>query len=253
MELTMLTSKTLSAAVLAAATLASGVVLQAQTPQTAPAAGGAQDHVAALKQTMQQGMTKARQYEWVETTIISLKGEEKARKQNRCFYGADGKVQKVSLDQPAPEQQAKGGGGRRSGKVKQQVVDKKKGEMKDYMERAAALIHSYVPPNSEQIQAAKDAGRIAVKPQGNGAMRLAISQYLKPGDSLTIDLDPQANALRGLNVNSYLDTPDDPVTLAVQMNTLPDGALYAAKTTLDAKAKNITVVIQNSGHKPVSR
>ena len=38
-----------------------------------------------------------------------------------------------------------------------------------------------------------------------------------------------------LHVNSYLDTKEDAVTLAVQMNTLPDGALYAAQTTLDAK------------------
>ncbi len=43
------------------------------------------------------------------------------------------------------------------------------------------------------------------------------------------------------------------MTLAVQMNTLPDGALYAGQTTLDAKAKNIRVVIQNSGHRPVAR
>ena len=37
------------------------------------------------------------------------------------------------------------------------------------------------------------------------------------------------------------------------MNALADDALYAAKTTLDVKAKNITVVIQNSGHKPASK
>ena len=37
------------------------------------------------------------------------------------------------------------------------------------------------------------------------------------------------------------------------MNTLPDGALYAAQTTLDVKAKNITVVIQNAGHRPVAK
>ena len=35
--------------------------------------------------------------------------------------------------------------------------------------------------------------------------------------------------------------------------TQPDGALYAAQTTLEAKAKNITVVIQSSGHRPVQR
>jgi len=55
----------------------------------------------------------------------------------------------------------------------------------------------------------------------------------------------------GLGVNSYLDDKDDVVTLAVQMNSLPDGAIYAGQTTLEAKAKNITVVIQNSGHRPV--
>ena len=84
-------------------------------------------------------------------------------------------------------------------------------------------------------------------------MRLVISQYLQPGDSLTIDLDAAANTLLGLGVNTYLDKKEDAVTLAVQMNALPDGALYAAQTTLDAKAKNITVVIQNTGHRPVSR
>ena len=53
--------------------------------------------------------------------------------------------------------------------------------MKDYMEKAAALIHSYVPPNPQQIQAAKDAGRVAVNPQAGGKVRLVIPQYLKPG------------------------------------------------------------------------
>ena len=34
---------------------------------------------------------------------------------------------------------------------------------------------------------------------------------------------------------------------------VPRDALYAAQTTLDAKAKNIQVVITNSGHKPMAR
>jgi len=242
------------AAVIAAATVDIGAALQAQQPPAQAAGGGAQDHVAALKQSLQQGMAKIRQYEWVETTIISLKGEEKSRKQNRCYYGADGKVQKTSLDQAPPPDQAKAsGGGRRGGRMKEKVVENKKDEMKDYMERAGALIHRYVPPNPAQIQAAKDAGRIATNPQPGGKARLVISQYLQAGDSLTIDLDPATNRLLGLGVNTYLDKPDEPVTLAVQMNTLPDGAVYAAQTTLEAKAKNITVVVQNSGHRPVSR
>jgi hypothetical protein len=227
--------------------------LGAQQP---PAAGGAQpDPVAALKQSIGEGTKKLAQYEWVETTIIKLKGEEKGRKLNRCYYGADGKVQKIPMDQPAPPEEQGGGRGRRrgGGAVKEKVVENKKDEMQEYMRQAAALIHSYVPPAPPQIQTVKDGGRLAANPQPGGKLRIEMKQYLKPGDSLTIDLDTAANRLLGLGVNSYLDKPDEPVTLAVQMNTLPDGALYAAQTTLDAKAKNIQVVITNSGHKPVAR
>ena len=235
------------------AALAGVVVFSAEGQQPAQRAGGAQDHVAAFKQTMQQGMAKIRQYEWIETTIISLKGEEKARKQNRCYYGADGKVQKIPMgDAPAAEQGG-GGGGRRGGRMAQRVVENKKDEMQEYMASAAALIHKYVPPSPNDIQAAKDAGRIAVNPQPGGLVRLVISEYLQKGDSVTIDLNPAASQLTGLGVNTYLEKPEDAVTLAVKMNALPDGAIYAAETALDAKAKNIGVVIQNSGHKPVSR
>ena len=242
-------------ALVAAATLGIGVLLQAQQPPAQAAGGGAQDQVAALKQSLQQGMALARKYEWVETTIISLKGEEKARKQNRCYYGADGKVQKISLDAaPAAEKEQGGRAGRRGGgKVKEKIVENKKDEMKEYMERAAALIHTYVPPNPEKIQAAKEAKRVAVNPQAGGKAQIVVSQYLLPGDSLTLDLDTASSRLLSLGVKSYLDKPEDTVTLAVTMNTLPDGALYAAQTTLEAKAKNITVVIQNSGHKPASK
>ena len=223
-----------------------------------PAAGGAPpDPVAALKQSIGEGTKKLAQYEWVETTVIKLKGEEKARKLNRCYYGADGKVQKIPMDQPAAppaKEQGGGRGGRRGGgAVKQKVVENKKDEMQEYMQQAAALIHSYVPPAPAQIQAVKDGGRLSANPQPGGKVRIEMKQYLKPGDSLTIDLDSAANRLLGLGVNSYLDKPDQPVTLAVQMNTLPDGALYSAQTVLDAKAKNIEVVITNSGHKPVAR
>lgn len=58
---------------------------------------------------------------------------------------------------------------------------------------------------------------------------------------------------RGEGPEAKLDDPDDKVTLVVQMATLPDGALYAGQTTLDATAKNIKVVIQNSGHRPMAR
>ena len=246
-----MTSKALHSIVTIAAALTIGVASEARQP-----ASGVADHVAALKQSLQQGQALIRKYEWIETTIISMKGEEKSRKQNRCYYGADGKVQKVPVEQAAPAADDGGGGGgrrgRRGARVKEKIVENKKEEISEYMKRAVGLVHRYVPPDPAEIQAAKAAGRVAANPQPGGQVQLVVSQYLQPGDSLTLTVDGAAHRLLGVGVNSYLDSPEDAVTLDVQMATLPDGALYAAQSTLNAKAKNIQVVIQNSGHRPVA-
>jgi hypothetical protein len=217
--------------------------------QTAPTP---EQRVAALKQSIQESQAKLKQYEWVETTIISLKGEEKARKVQRCYYGADGKIQKVPVGD-APKAAAAPSGGRRGGRVKAAVVDNKKDEMKEYMERAAALIHQYVPPTPALIQKAKDAGKFSMKPADQGRVRVELLDYLQPGDHLTLEVNAAANSMAGVNVATYLDKPDDVVALDVKFASLADGTNYSAQTTLDAKAKNIRVVIQNSGHRPMAK
>ena len=237
-----------------AATVALGGSIAARSERPQQAGPSPQERVAALKQSMQESQTKLRQYEWVETTIISLKGEEKARTQKRCYYGADGKLQKVPTGSPAPAQQpSAGGGGRRGGRVKAKVVENKKDDMKEYMERAAALVQQYVPPQPADIQRAKDAGKVKASPANSGLVRLEFLDYLKPGDRLSIDVDAAANQLRNLTIASYLDEAKDTVALAVQLGTLGDGTSYTAQTTLDAAAKNIRVVIQNAGHRPLAR
>jgi len=229
-----------------------GASFAARSPAAPQAGPSPKERVAALKQSMQESQTKLRQYEWIETTIISLKGEEKSRTQKRCYYGADGTLQKVPMGSPAPAQQPSASGGRRGG-VKAKVVENKKEDMKEYMERAAALVQQYVPPKPADIQRAKDAGKVTANPAGPGLVRLEFPDYVKPGDRLSIDVDAAANQLRGLSVASYLDQADDAVALAVELGTLADGTSYTAQTTLDAAAKKIRVVIQNAGHHPLAR
>src|SRR5512145_2757198 len=154
-----------------------------------PAQEGAQERVVALKQSMAASQKQLRQYEWIETTVISMKGEEKSRKQQRCYYGADGTLQKVPIESGQPQQSAGGGGGRRGGRLKQAVVENKKEEMQDYMERAAALVHHYVPPNPDLIEKSKAAGKFAARPGSAGRVGLDFSDYFKPGDRLSVELD----------------------------------------------------------------
>jgi hypothetical protein len=216
-------------------------------------ADNAEQRVAALKQSLQQSQINLRKYEWIETTIISLKGEEKSRKQQRCYYGADGALQKIPLTADAPPPEDPGRGGRRGGRLKQKVIENKKEEMQDYMQEAVALIHKYVPPTPDGIDRAKSAGKLAIRPGQSGLARLEFADYIKPGDMLAIDVDAAANRLAGLSVASYLDKPDDAITLGVRFGALLDGTSYSAETTLDARAKNLRVVLQNSGHRPMAQ
>jgi hypothetical protein len=52
--------------------------------QQAPSPAGGTDHVAAIKQSLQQSAAGLRQYRWIETTAVSIKGDEKSRTQKSC-------------------------------------------------------------------------------------------------------------------------------------------------------------------------
>ena len=215
-----------------------------------------QEKIAALKESLAANQAALKQYSWIETTAISMKGEVKKQEQKQCSYGADGKVQKTPLAgaaQPAPkkeEEQARGGRrGGGGGRVKEAIIENKVDELKDYMERVAALVHEYVPPDPQKLQAAQAAGRLTVQPSPGGIVMLQAKDYIKPGDSLSIGFD-SALKLSSYNSSSYVEKPkEDDVTLAVTFGKLPDGTAFPQQVLLDVKAKQIQVKVTNSGHK----
>ena len=77
--------------------------------------------------------------------------------------------------------------------------------------------------------------------------------FVQPSDQLTIAVDAKALLLSAVNVATYIEKPEDSVTLDVRFGRLTDGTSYSAKTTLAAKAKNITVAVENSGHRPMGK
>jgi len=209
-----------------------------------------EDRSAAIKEALAKNQAALRQYTWIETTTISLKGEVKKKEQKQCSYGPDGKVQKMPIPgQAAPQQAEQKGGGRRGGRLKKEVVENKVEDLKEYMEQAAALVHQYVPPDPQKIQAAQSAGNVSVQPAG-GLTTLNVKSYLKPGDSLALGFDPAAKAMRSYAVQSYVEKPkDDDLSLTVKFNSLPDGTTYPESVVLDVTAKKVVVNITNSGYK----
>lgn len=211
--------------------------LSAQQP-----AAGSVDHVTAIKQLMQQSALVLKQYQWVETTIISLKGEEKSRTQKSCSYDAAGQVQKVPIGTP-PETKNKPG-------LRGMIQRNKKEEVSEAVKASVALIHQYVPPDPAKIQSAKDAGKLSIVPPGpEGNVSITITDYLKAGDSMTINANAVTNVLDGVTVSSYTDDKSkDAVGLNVAFAALSNGALYSSKITMDVASQKVTVVVENSDY-----
>jgi len=210
-------------------------ILLSQSPEV-------QQRVAALKENVAKDQQSIRHYEWIETTVISLKGEEKSRQQKRCYYGADGGLQKVTVDASPPPAKKRG--------IRGRIIENKKEELTDYMKQAVALIKTYVPPDPARIQALKEAGKISLDlPGGGKGARLNFRDYSKPGDVLSVEVDPASNRVIGLTVATYLDDAKDSVTLDVHFASLQDGTGYPATELLVAKAKNLSVNVTNSGYR----
>jgi hypothetical protein len=199
---------------------------QAQSPEL-------QQKVAALKQALGQNKQALSHYTWVETQQMILKGDVKSTKQFQCQYGPDGKVQKSPAGPAQPPPEPKRG-------MKGKVIEKKTGEMKDYMEQVASLIKLYVPPTRAQIQNSFQSGKASIEPQG-GLVTLVFHDYAIPGDSMSVTIDGASNKIRSFVVNTYLNDPSQVVTLNAVFQSLPDGTNYVAQTVLDATAKQIQI------------
>lgn len=202
----------------------------------------AAERAAMLKATMAASQAVLRQYQWIETTVVSLKGDEKSRKQEQCYYGADGGVQKIQLSKSAEPKKKRG--------LRGAIAENKKEELTDYMKSAVALVKSYVPPSPARIQAAKDMGKVSIEILEPGKRaRLNFRDYEKPGDNLGVEVDLVTNRPLGLKVSTYLEEAADAVTLDVRMGQLNDGTSYPSDVTLDARAKNLKVTVTNSGYR----
>jgi len=230
----------LGAGVLCVAVLLAGAIGAWAQEQAA-----ADQKIAAIKQSLQTSMATLRSYEWIETVTVKLKGEQKSQKQSRCYYGADGKQQKVPLDGGSAD------GGKKPRGIRGHIAESKKEDMEEYIQEAMGLIKQYVPPDPQRIQAVKDKGAQKMTVLDNATrLRVELPGYLKAGDALFVDIDPNGDRITGVSVSSYLeDDPKDAVKLDVAFGTFQDGTSYPAKIVLHGESKELDVEIENTGYR----
>jgi hypothetical protein len=203
---------------------------------------GLPERLAALKASLQKSALQLRTYQWVETTVVSLKGEVKSQKQQSCYYGADGNLQKLPISASPPPEKKRG--------LRGAIVAAKTEELTDTMKQAVALVKSYVPPDPALLERSKAAGKASVDIlQPGKVIRLVFRDYQMPGDMLAVTMDLTTNQPLGLNVGTYLGQPSNPVALDVRLGALNDGTIYPADIQLAVKSAEVTVAITNTGYR----
>jgi len=210
-----------------------------------------QQRIAEIKESAAQNKQELAQYTWVEQNSIILKGEQKKQEHFQVRLGPDGKPLKTPLDAEASSE----GGGRQHG-LKHHVVEKKKEEYKEYADQMKALLQQYVPPQKELLAQAAQQGNIAIAPQApamaagtpGGEVRLIISNYVKPGDKMTLVMDKATRQIRSLNIASYLSDPKDAVNMDVQFAAIPGGPNHVSGATINGVSKQLTITLQNSNY-----
>lgn len=221
------------------------VAVPARPARSQSPAPSLEERLAAVKKSFAESQAALRGYEWVETTVVSVKGEEKSRTLQRCYYGADGALQKT----PISAEQAKAPGGLRG-----VIAGRKKEQLTDYLQAAVDLVRRYVPPDPGMLQTSKEAGNASlalVEPGRRG--RLDFHYYFLPDDAVGITINLSDNTLAGLSISSFLGKEKDPVSLAVDFGKLEGGITYASRTVLEAKAKGVAVTVTNSGFLKLAR
>jgi len=206
------------------------------------AQGDMQETVAMIKKNLADSKASLKKYEWVETTTTFYKGEQKSVKQNQCYYSVDGKLTKVETGGSAP---AKTPGGLRG-----KIAANKKEEMGDYIKAAIEKIQTYLPPDPGKIQEIYAAGKTSIQILEPGKkFKLSFPDYNEAGDLLAISINKENKEIMAVAVTTSVDDPAQKVLFNITYNNLPDGTQYSANTTLDAQAKQVKIVIENSGYK----
>ena len=204
-----------------------------------------QENITMIKKNLTDSKAAMKKLEWIETTTVFVKGEQKSVKQKQCYYALDGKLTKVETGGSVA---AKAPGG-----IRGKVAENKKADMSEYAKKAVAKVQTYLPPDPVKLQKLYNDGKVGIQVlEPNKKFKLTFPGYNEAGDALTISLNKTDQKLMALDVSTSVDDPMQKVTFVVTFSDLPDGTQFQGTTTLDAPEKDLKIVIVNSGFKNAS-
>jgi hypothetical protein len=235
-EKTFVSPRRVSVSMLSMAALIAMLMLAAVE---APAQDGElQKRVTEIKEYLALNKMVLAQYTWQQSETVSVKGEVKKQELFQVRMGPDGQPQKTNL---SPDESS---GGRKHG-IKHRIKE----DYENYGKEIAALAQSYGQPEPGRVQQLFEQGSVLLGSAGApNEVKLVINGYQKPGDSVTIVFNKTQKTIQSLNIATYLNDPQDAVTISEQYAQLPNGPNHVASTVINGVSKQLTVQMQNSNY-----
>ncbi len=186
-----------------------------------------------------------RQYTWKSRTEIQQGGETKSVQLALVRYDMYGALQRTpmsSTSQPPPS-----GRGLRG-----RIVEKKRDEVKDTLNRLQALAASYgdLPPSKMQrfMATATVSPEMGVQ---RSWLRATGNDLLEHGDSMTLWVDTATHKMRKVEVRTTLDRM--PVRVVSEFQDLSEGPTYAARSVIEYPSERLTVIAENFDYQRAGR
>ena len=183
-----------------------------------------------LAAVMAENAKRLHQYTYKQRTEVLYKGEDKIVRLNDMRFGPDGKRQATLISQTGGEEPATGLGHR--------IINKKREEVKEYVERLSALVENYLPPDPEKLRKALTTAEIV--PAGN-TLALTMKGYLKSGDSLALVVDTATRKVKRVDLKTALDK--DSISVTAEMASVPGGPDYPSLVKIQAPSKKLEIDI----------
>jgi hypothetical protein len=191
------------------------------------------DELAAIEHAELKNQTKLSHYTWQETQFISVNGEAVDYRQYAAKIGANGQYQRNLVTEHTGQEAAF------EPKAKDQLS-----QYGPYAEQLCELANQYTSLNSERLNEADSRGELVLL-RKDDLINITIKDYLKPGDSLVMTVNQHTHRLVTVQAKSYLNDPQEAVTIQAEFAELPDGINHLATAEIGSASRHLRVKLTN--------
>ena len=108
-------------------------------------------------------------------------------------------------------------------------------------------------PSTPSPVVVMNAGTASISQAGPGFAALKFPGYVKKGDALTLTFDSTVKSLRQIAVDTWLDEPENAVTLKVTMQAMPEGVNYPGTIVFALVKRQLEVKITKSNYQKIAQ